>query len=308
MKNLSNITNGSEAVAKIAKIVVHPGIFHADDVCVVAYLRLLGCLAPVERRTPSQEEMEDPTVLVADVGGRYEISAFNFDHHQKGGAGNRGETGVAWASFGLVYDAIQPFNSDIAACFEKRVVEPVDATDCGWGTVEGTRPGLSFSATVAGFNPSAGATGGERDKAFEKAVEFAKQVLANEMRHAEELVAAKTVVLEAATALDKRVLVLERFVPWSDHLFRRDDQECLLYVVYPSERGGFCLQQVPVEAGSMAGRRPLPAEWAGLRSDELAGRLGLSSSTDSVFCHPGRFIGGADTYDDVMIMAALAVA
>ena len=262
MKNLSNITNGSEAVAKIAKIVVHPGIFHADDVCVVAYLRLLGCLAPVERRTPSQEEMEDPTVLVADVGGRYEISAFNFDHHQKGGAGNRGETGVAWASFGLVYDAIQPFNSDIAACFEKRVVEPVDATDCGWGTVEGTRPGLSFSATVAGFNPSAGATGGERDKAFEKAVEFAKQVLANEMRHAEELVAAKTVVLEAATALDKRVLVLERFVPWSDHLFRRDDQECLLYVVYPLG-AGWILPATGARGSRVHGREEAPTSGVG---------------------------------------------
>ena len=305
----------NELLSNVKLIITHPGIFHADDVCAVAYLQLLGICAPFARRLPTPAEMEDPAVLVLDVGNKHMVDTLCFDHHQKGGAGKRWDTEVPYAAFGLVYDWVRPTDEAVASRFEERVVVPVDAAATGWGTMAGTRPVLSSSACVSGFNPGAGATPAARDHAFAEAVAFAQQVLSNEMKSAEEHVAARDVVLSAGNpaalragtpAAASAILVLERFVPWTDHIFDRPDANDLLYVVFPSERGGYNVQQVPESAGSFKGRKPLPEAWAGLRGKELAKLIGIADGP-AVFCHPGRFICGAETKEEAIFMAGSAV-
>ena len=67
----------------ISKIVTHGGMFHADEVLSIAFLRLVGITAPVERTfTPSTSDLEDRTVIVLDVGKRFESIIHNYDHHQ----------------------------------------------------------------------------------------------------------------------------------------------------------------------------------------------------------------------------------
>jgi uncharacterized UPF0160 family protein len=63
-------------------IIVHGGIFHADDAMAVAALRILLGDLPVSRRNPTPEELLDPSVLVVDVGGQLDPLRGNFDHHQ----------------------------------------------------------------------------------------------------------------------------------------------------------------------------------------------------------------------------------
>lgn len=77
-------------------IVTHGGRAHLDDMmaCALAMSRKGVAQAydppvarwegplPVHRREPTAEELEDPQVLCLDVGGRYEPSKGNFDHHQ----------------------------------------------------------------------------------------------------------------------------------------------------------------------------------------------------------------------------------
>jgi uncharacterized UPF0160 family protein len=287
--------------------ITHPGVFHADEVCAIAYLRLNGFRGAVERRVPTPEELANPKVLVIDIGGEHDPANGNFDHHQKGGAGARWTTEVPFAAFGLVYDWISPIDGDVEYRFGKAVVEPVDAADCGWGTCEGTRPLLSFSACISSFNPGPGANPIERNDAFERAVQFATQVISNMMASAEEWAAARSVVMTAPTADCGRVLVLETFVPWAEHVFDRADQGRLLYTAFPSERGGWCLQQIPSEPGSFEGRAPLPEAWAGLRGEAFASAAGLGRHGDATFCHPGRFICGAETKDDVIALATKAI-
>ena len=71
-------------MAKISKIIVHDGIFHADDVMAVALLhRFVDAIIPVERtRTISQEDIANPEVWIVDVGGQYNKDLNNYDHHQ----------------------------------------------------------------------------------------------------------------------------------------------------------------------------------------------------------------------------------
>lgn len=65
----------------IQKILTHPGGAHKDDFlacCVLAAVH--GC--EVVRREPTQEDLDDVTVAVVDVGGEHEPARSNFDHHQ----------------------------------------------------------------------------------------------------------------------------------------------------------------------------------------------------------------------------------
>ncbi|NOZ80482.1 MAG: MYG1 family protein [DPANN group archaeon] len=64
-------------------IVTHSGQAHADDFLACCFaLSTCDWFPPVYRREPTEEELEDPEVLVLDVGGRHEPEKGNFDHHQ----------------------------------------------------------------------------------------------------------------------------------------------------------------------------------------------------------------------------------
>lgn len=69
-------------------IITHAGKAHLDDLmaCAIAIanMRMYGndCEIVIERRDPTDAELEDHTVTVLDVGGRYEPTNGNFDHHQ----------------------------------------------------------------------------------------------------------------------------------------------------------------------------------------------------------------------------------
>jgi hypothetical protein len=62
-------------------ILTHPGGAHKDDflACCVLAAQLK---APIERREPTQADLDDLDVTVVDVGGEHEPERNNFDHHQ----------------------------------------------------------------------------------------------------------------------------------------------------------------------------------------------------------------------------------
>ena len=68
------------------KIIVHNGIFHADDIMAIVIVRSMldiGNDVPIERTNAvSEEDLNDPEVFVLDVGGQYNTELNNFDHHQ----------------------------------------------------------------------------------------------------------------------------------------------------------------------------------------------------------------------------------
>ena len=65
----------------IRLIVTHPGGAHKDDFLACSLL-LNFWPVTVLRRDPTDEELEDPTVCVVDIGHRHEPAKMNFDHHQ----------------------------------------------------------------------------------------------------------------------------------------------------------------------------------------------------------------------------------
>ena len=70
------------------KIITHAGKAHPDDLMAcstaIAHPRIWNDFTniEIERRDPTDAELEDHSVVVLDVGERYEPTNGNFDHHQ----------------------------------------------------------------------------------------------------------------------------------------------------------------------------------------------------------------------------------
>jgi len=77
-----------DKIAKVTKVVTHAGEAHRDDflACAIflAVLKRTGANCPAVTRVVkvTQQDLDDPTVAVIDVGGRHDPENMNFDHHQ----------------------------------------------------------------------------------------------------------------------------------------------------------------------------------------------------------------------------------
>ena len=282
-------------------VVTHSGNFHADDVFSVAALKSVFPTFTLIR-TRDKEVIAKADVVI-DVGGEHDAATDRFDHHQRGGAGER-DNGVPYSSFGLIWQkyglAICNDNQELANAIDAGLVSTIDAIDCGH--VKGVAEGISLSQTISMFNPT-WQEEGDFDAGFNEAVDFAARILARAIAAASGGLNAKAIVAEAIkNAQDPRVIVLEKYTPWKKTVHALSEQA--LYMVYPSQSGQWMIQTVPVEPGSFEDRKSLPKPWAGLSDAELQAETGIK---DAMFCHNGLFIAGTASFESTMKMAALAL-
>lgn len=329
----------------------HDGNFHADEVLACALLRRLpawtdACI--VRTRDPSVLATCD---AVVDVGGVYDPATMRYDHHQRGFAETLDAAihdRVKLSSAGLVYkhhgrEVIRNAAKSVRETTEKGVdaafvelydqlVEAVDALDNGipqWpaATVEQARPlyaqCTSLSARVARLNGlwnEEWSDAAQRAR-FDAALEMVSREL-DEMLRREVLGAwlpGRAAVVRAmedadVNAPDVRssgVLVLERYVPWKEHLHALEEAAAppVLYVVYPEDDrhpgGRWRVQAVAEAPGTFRCRRPLPEAWRGLDGKSLDAASGIPGC---VFVHAAGFVGGHETRAGAVEMARVAAA
>jgi len=273
------------------KVATHNGSFHADEVFALAALALLG--EPIEIvRTRDADALAAVDVRV-DVGFASDPAAGDFDHHQKGGAGERAN-GVRYASFGLVwreYGArLCDGDADVAGRVDQSLVQGVDANDTGQVVVapilDGVRP-MTVSGMIGGLNRrwDEQLSPAEERARFDEALALAGPIIAREIASAAAQQRAVRIVEAAVSAArDPRVIELERDVPWKEVVVAQ--APAALFVVYP-KRQGWGLEAVPRELGSFTNRRDLPEAWAGLDGPDLARVTGVD---DALFAHAKRFL------------------
>ena len=290
------------------RVATHPGNFHADDVFAVAVLRLAhGALELVRTRDEAQLAAAD---LRVDVGGRSDPATGDFDHHQKGGAGER-TNAIRYASFGLVWrqHGVALAGSQAAAdAIDARLVQGVDANDTGQ-TVTTSLVGDVRPMTVSGVVAAMNAAWDEdlapeaEDARFEEAVALATGILEREIAGAAAFARAHQLVQDAlARAGDPRIIELDRNMPWREAVVTGAPEA--VFVVYPKS-DGWGLQAVPQALGSFDNRLDLPAAWGGLSGEALAQASGVP---DAVFCHAARFYASAGSREGILALARGAFA
>ena len=284
----------------------HDGTFHGDDVLAAAILWVArdGDLTITRTRDPELLAQVD---IVFDVGGG------QYDHHMRGGNGVR-RNGVPFASVGLIWKDFAPqvFQQiripcehweEMARVVDERLIQGVDAIDCGYHTRTENVPTLSLSDIISGYNlnwyqPQSDEI---RMKTFIRAVKVAKTVLLNTINGILGQILAREIVKRSH--IEGNILILDQFLPWQEPVVK--EMPDVRLVVFPDVGGTWRVQTVPKELGQFKARMDLPESWAGLRSDELKTLTGVA---DAIFCHPNRFIAGAETREGALALARLALA
>jgi uncharacterized UPF0160 family protein len=308
-------------------IVTHGGKFHADDAWAVAVLHVLFPDAAIVRT-------RDPEIIatgdvVIDVGGVWDPAAGRFDHHQKGFEGAR-PSGVPYASAGLVWreygarcvarlaadhtgrTIADDMARDIAYAIDADVVQYLDLSDVG--AAKNAPGGYGLSAVISGFNPNwldeerlghGEAADAFRLAQFRRAMDVLIDVMVNAVKYRVGAMLALEQVRGAQRLAGGRLLFLPNSaLPWSS-VVRKEMPDVLFVVSHNIGEGRYMLHTVSASPDSFAARADLPAAWAGLRDADLAAVTGVP---DAGFCHNGRFIAAARSYDGILAMAQQALA
>jgi uncharacterized UPF0160 family protein len=307
-------------------IATHSGKFHADDAWAVAVLKVLFPDAEVIRtRDPAPIEAAD---FAVDVGGVWDPAAGRFDHHQKGFDGAR-QSGVPYASAGLVWReygarcvaALALAHTghqlpddkarEMAYGIDADVVQYLDLSDVG--AAKSAPGGYGLSAVISGYNPNwldeerlgYGAAADEyRLARFHRAVAVLTDVMANAVKYRVGALLALEQVRQGEVLEGGKVLFLKNgALPWSQ-VVRKEMPKVLFVISHNLAEQRHMLHTVPVSPDSFEARADLPEAWAGLRDAELAAVTGVP---DAGFCHNGRFIASAKSYQGIRAMAALAL-
>lgn len=262
----------------------HAGVFHADDVFSTAFLKIINPDIIVNRVTRVPVVIPNNTII-------YDIGFGRYDHHQKDTESR--SNGVKFAAFGLLWRDFGHFivSDQSVIKFDGSFVQHLDNADNGGAT-------NPMYQAIASFVPNWDDECQDMDAAFFRAVKFAKDILEREIYKLQSEEKAGLLVKNALDNSDGQIVILDRFVPWTDTLV----PSVAKFVIFPSLRGGYSAQAVPTTIGGKDQKVPFPADWAGMELGSLNSCLpGLN------FCHPGRFLISTDTIQTAVNACKMAL-
>lgn len=282
-----------------ANCITHSGTMHADEVFSTAFLELYKGDIRVFRTSSIDSLKINDDVLVYDIGRG------EFDHHQNDAL--KRDDGITYCSFGLLWkkfgrDFLNKYGielvDDVWNGIDKDLVEEIDADDNGvFPRIDASYKVKTIPGVIKLFNPSFD-SGQIESEQFIKAVSFAKEILEEEILYINGKCLADKQVKEIISELngDEKYIVLDKFLPYEESIITSELCNNILYVAYPSNRGGYAIKTVPKSIEDRSARMLFPAEWAGLEGDSLEEVSNISGLS---FCHTGRFILTCNNLDSV---------
>ena len=293
------------------RLVTHDGSFHADEVFATACLKIYYKNIKNRRvkviRTRNSKIIENADI-VYDVGNIYDPKKKRFDHHQKDGAGKRGN-GVMYSSFGLIWKHFGKEltqNDEIHEEIDQKLVQQICAADTAHNdfVIEGTGwKAWTFDGIIKNFHPDRSLGEKENNKVFDNMVDFFTDFLQNYIKNSKKKYAEYKIVESAyKNTEDKRIIVLEKGMSWKKPLVEAPEP---LYVIYPTfDQDNFHIRAIPVSDDSVNNRKPFPKSWCGLRVEELQKE---SKIKGSIFVHNTGYLGVASNLESAILMAKKSI-
>ena len=288
MKGIGNLTKENVTV------VVHNGVFHADDVICVSLLRYyygVPNVTVVRSRNPKDFESAD---YILDVGGKREVTVNQvwFDHHQNV---TIYPNGVRRSACGYLFDYMVDngmiLDVILAEQFRSRVLYPVEAQDNGQDLVEGLDLMPNLFNFVPCMNPCWTKVSNGNEE-FLQAVNMADIIITNVIERLEsDVEACRISVVGIANATDG-IVELERFCQWQKTVidYNKENNGEIKFVIWYDYRGDqYMAQGVPLSTKTRDTQASFPSELRGKTAEEINNITGTSSA---VFVHPTGFLGG----------------
>jgi uncharacterized UPF0160 family protein len=293
-------------------LITHSGSFHSDDVFAAATLHLYYKKNKKHYklvRTTDQNLIGQADV-VFDIGGIYDEETNRFDHHQKGGAGER-ENGIPYAAFGLVWKKYGPLlcdSEDIAIEIDKNLVQAIDAADNGVTISSNLKEDISpvfVQSLFRSFNLTYVEDERLSDHRFDDAMHIASLYLERVIHQTKVQYEINLKVKDLyENQEDKKIFATEEL--YGRHPLSRAVSKFpeLLYFIYPSKRGdNWSACTTRVSSDSFESKKPFPESWRGLRDEDLERETGVSGA---IFCHNSGFLCAAKTKEGALELAKKA--
>ena len=282
-----------------ANCITHNGTMHADEVFATALLEMYLKYVRVFRTTsvPSLGISKDTYV--------YDVGRGKFDHHQIDAL--KRENGIPYSSVGLLWKEIGRellkkydyfYIEEMFIGIDKDLIEGIDGDDNGvFPKIECPYKTKTLPSIIKIFNPSYD-SGEDESEQFLKAVQLARMIWEEELYYIQGKVIADKKINEVIETLEdgSSYMILDEYLPFEEAILANPKADSILFVAFPSNRGGYAIKTIPKTIDDHTSRMDFPAEWAGLQNEEL---VSVSKIPGLRFCHTGRFIVTCDSIDTV---------
>lgn len=255
-----------EDIKNMKKCYTHASKFHADDVFGGAFLQIIN---------PNIEIIRVNKLPKNFKGMAFDIGMGEFDHHQKDNECRPNL--IPYAAFGKLWRAFAPelYGEFVYKKIDKKIIQDLDLAD-------NTGSYNSLAIAIGALNPIDTT---HTDTQYFEALEIAKKILLalinREIVHEKETTKVKKIY---ESSLDKRIIILNEHLYFQDYLPSTE----AIFVIYPSNRGGYCAQGVPINSETVTLKKKFPKQWV----DKLPNYLR--------FCHNSRFLIASDNFEDIL--------
>lgn len=273
-----------------ANCITHSGTMHADEVFATAFLEMyLGDVFVYRTNSVDLDSCRSDQLV-------YDIGRGVFDHHQQDRLIR--DNGIPYCAFGLIFKEfgkkflkVRGYNNvdKMFNLIDIDLVEAIDADDNGiFPRIEASYKVKTLSSIIKLFNPSYKSLE-EEDEQFVKAVNLARMILEEEIIYINGKVLAEEKINLKLDELgdNDKYLILDEFLPYEEFLITNKKADNILFVAFPSNRGGYAIKTVPKSIDDKTSKVLFPEAWAGLSNQELQEVSGIDGLR---FCHISRFI------------------
>ncbi len=281
------------------QVVTHSGVFHADEVFACALL----CIAYGQENVSIIRTRDDKVLDLAtseedtwviDVGGDFNPSMLNFDHHMRD-FNLTNSFGNKLSSFGMVVEALlrRSFFSEV----RQQLLDfsnKVDMMDNGIKKAED----LSF---ISVFNSYSETEQFSFYAALQTAISYLRSLL-NKWK--EERIINLRLNDSLGNMTEDGIIYNTDYIPVDERANAIPEAKL---VVYKSKTGTYNIQSVNVtETKDFSVRCPAPSKWLGLRDNEL---IRASGGLPLTFCHAGGFltVTSTDEIEEALRVARIII-